>query len=183
MRRPSCKEPPSLCSCARCHCLEEVHKFWAMKRSGGAAPEASFRDSYRWVNHRESWQRGRLLPGAQRPLDRYRWTTPGRLAPRPHGAMHRSGSIPEEQGRVGQGGRIPYVRSRSEPGSSRENGRSDGSLLSSITRRISRFLTQRQGPESGRQAASCLSRVSFSTQPTSQWAGGGATSTANETET
>lgn len=151
-----------------------------MKRSGGAAPEASFLDSYRWAHHRESWQKGHLLPATQQPLDRYRWTTPGRLPPRPDGAMHRSDSVPEEQPRVGQGGSIPYVRSSSVPGSNREKGRSHGSLLSSITRRISSFVTQRKGPESGRQAASCLSRVSVSTQPINLWAGCGATSTANK---
>lgn len=154
-----------------------------MKRSGGAAPEASFRDSYRWAHHRESWQRGRFLPATQQPLDRYQWTTPGRLPPRPDGAMHRFDSVPEEQQRESQSGSISYVRSSSEPGSNREKGRSHGSLLSSITRRISSFVTQRQGPESGRQAASCLSRVSVSTQPTNLWAGGGATSTANKVET
>ncbi|XP_075875980.1 ras GTPase-activating protein nGAP isoform X2 [Nelusetta ayraudi] len=116
-----------------------------MKRSGGAAPKTSFRYSYRWLHRRES---SSLLPAAQQPLDQYRWTTPGRLAPRSAGAVHRSGSVPEEQGRASQRGRIPYFRSRSEPGTCRGKAGSDGSLLSSITQRISRFLTQRSGPES-----------------------------------
>lgn len=153
LRRPSDPESPQ-CLRVHCHRLEEVYTFWAMKRSGGAAPKTSFRDSYRWLHRRES---SSLLPAAQQPLDQYRWTTPGRLAPRSAGAVHRSGSVPEEQGRASQRGRIPYFRSRSEPGTGRGKAGSDGSLLSSITQRISRFLTQRSGPESGRRPASCLS--------------------------
>lgn len=154
---PSDQKPFFLCSCTRCHCSKEVCTFRAMKCSGGAAPEASLCDLYRWVHHRESWQRGRLLPAAQQQLDRNHWTAPDFLPSRPDSAMHRSDSVPEDQGWASPGGRIPYIRSRSEPGTGREKGRSNGSFLSSFTQRISRFLTQRHGPESGRQKASCLS--------------------------
>lgn len=124
-----------------------------MNRSSGAAPETSFQDSYRWFYHSGSWQRSRSLTAAQRPLDRYQWTTPDHLAPRPATEVHMT---PEEQGRAGLRGRIPYFRSRSEPGTGKGKAGPDSSLLTSITQRISRFLTKQPGPESGRRTASCL---------------------------
>lgn len=142
---------------------------------------ASCQDSCRWFHHRRSWQRSRLHPSAQQPLDQYEWTTSVRLVPAlanvaaPKGGgqtrdwrwLHRSSTIPADWARADSGRRIfPYLRSTSEPTPASTGGgevgsdigcrASTSSLFSSMSQKISRVLLDRPGPESGRRPISCL---------------------------
>ena len=118
------------------------------RTEGPEGPEAPGQGPWLHLRHRyrKPWFGSVTLP--ERPLDRYEWRTAGGPGP---GGPEDPGSGPGSGPGTGPGRRVPpFLRFLSEPGpqgrrSTTRRGPSIHSLVSSLSRRISRVL--RDGPE------------------------------------